>query len=280
MRLNLGQAQPHLTLNAKSIRLFEIALSAAAIFQLIQIIFNYDFLLGSHGVTNKLVLYNRLQWSHYSLFSLQFENNISAYVILSFGLIIAFCLLKNKFHFYAHFGLYVIFTSILNACPWIDNLGLNLQGLSHFWLSALYGVLQIESITKDLREFIAYWCIRVLKIHICLIYFFAGISKTNSFDWMSGTAVFEIINVLGTGFAIPKFTQTSILNNIMTYASMAVELAAPWLLWHKKNSIILTILILLHASLVVTMNITFLNQMMVVLIILFIHDEDLISFKI
>jgi hypothetical protein len=76
------------------------------------------------------------------------------------------------------------------------------------------------------------WPQRILQIQLCILYLAAGIWKALGPTWRNGTAVGLVLQ-LGEfqRFPIPDFFMTPGMSRVMTYGTLAFELAFPLLVW-------------------------------------------------
>jgi hypothetical protein len=80
------------------------------------------------------------------------------------------------------------------------------------------------------------WPLRLIQVQVSLLYFFAVWAKLRGETWNDGTAVsyaFRIEDI--ERFPVPGFvTDSLVLVNLLTYGTLAVELALAILVWNGK----------------------------------------------
>ncbi len=76
--------------------------------------------------------------------------------------------------------------------------------------------------------------LRLIQIHLVVIYAMAGLAKVQGLSWWNGTAIWK---TMATGeFVVLDFTALAawpLLINLVTHASLALELLYPVLIWVK-----------------------------------------------
>jgi uncharacterized membrane protein YphA (DoxX/SURF4 family) len=82
------------------------------------------------------------------------------------------------------------------------------------------------------------WPLRLLQIHMSIIFIAAGLSKLGGDDWVDGIALSYIARLDDTfgRFPVPHFLfETPLLVRLMTWTVIALELVAPLLLWFRET---------------------------------------------
>ena len=82
----------------------------------------------------------------------------------------------------------------------------------------------------------AVWPLRLMQLQLTVIYLAAVWAKVRGVTWNDGTAVSYALRIEDLArFPLPDFVATSpLLVNLMTYATLAVELAIPILVWNRR----------------------------------------------
>jgi len=89
--------------------------------------------------------------------------------------------------------------------------------------------------------------------------------------WLSGTQMFEVLNIYGAYWDFTWLKDHPFIVALLTYGPMFLELSAPFLIWFSQTrTIIITALILMHVGIMLTMNVTFLSETMICLLMAFI----------
>jgi len=92
---------------------------------------------------------------------------------------------------------------------------------------------------------------KVLQIHLCLIYFVNGLSKINGHTWQEGSGMWDALNQpqfqsLLTPL-LQKLFMIDHLPAVITWATIGIEIAFPFLIWVRSlNILILLSILLLH----------------------------------
>ncbi len=115
------------------------------------------------------------------------------------------------------------------------------------------------------REF-AIWSLRLIQIQTASIVFISGIEKLLGSDWRDGTAIFYVsrLDDLFYRFPLPSFLFKSMFFiNIMTWATLFVELVAPIAIWFKATRLpALLVMFAFHLSLEYAMNLNLFQWLM------------------
>ena len=109
-------------------------------------------------------------------------------------------------------------------------------------------------------------CTRLIQLQMATLYFYAGISKLEGTTWWSGEALWIAINNQHTAFLSPWiFAHNFWLVNILTYTTIALELAYPFLIWgHKTRPTLLWLALLLHLGIALFMGLHYFAAAMIV----------------
>ena len=108
------------------------------------------------------------------------------------------------------------------------------------------------------------WGLRLIQIQICVVYVFAAILKTGGKLWLNGTALHYVLNNTEVGRLDVSFlTQYPVLINLMTYSALAMEFALAFLIWFRAaRPFVLFLGLMLHAGILVTINIPIFGELM------------------
>jgi predicted DCC family thiol-disulfide oxidoreductase YuxK len=92
--------------------------------------------------------------------------------------------------------------------------------------------------------------LRLIQLHICLIYGMAGLAKLQGAGWWSGVALWGA--VASGEFRVLDFTWTAAfpwLLNVLTHGSLALEISYPVLVWVRPlRPIVLALTVALHVG--------------------------------
>lgn len=112
------------------------------------------------------------------------------------------------------------------------------------------------------------WPFRLMQIEMCLIFFSTGMLKISGPRWANGTAMTFVVQVddLYGGYFNPDwlFGYERPLR-FVTYATMALELTAPILLWFRKTRFTTLLLVtMFHWGIDASMNLNMFHFIMIV----------------
>jgi len=101
---------------------------------------------------------------------------------------------------------------------------------------------------KSLNSYI----IRFLQLHLCIVYFFAGLGKAIGTDWFDGNAIWYVINMYTTNSTIENtigMTDYPVFFKILSLGTVILELFYFVLIFiPKTRKITLVLVILMHFS--------------------------------
>lgn len=162
------------------------------------------------------------------------------------------------------FTLYIIFDIMQQLNPITLNGGDNLLKFILLYMVFInsYDYFSISKLNyknsehTKLSNFLSNLGILSIKLHLCLVYFLAGIHKINADVWFNGVATYYTLSLerfRGTSFNL-KLAQNAFLVLISTYMTILIEISYPFLVWFKATRKTLIILaILLHLSISILM---------------------------
>ncbi|PTX60179.1 vitamin K-dependent gamma-carboxylase-like protein [Kordia periserrulae] len=80
---------------------------------------------------------------------------------------------------------------------------------------------------------------RLLQINVCLVYFFAGISKATGITWWNGEAMWKSINLWSANnvfnFDFTWLAENSYILIVLGWGVLAIEILYPVFIWSKKT---------------------------------------------
>ncbi|MEM6685346.1 MAG: HTTM domain-containing protein [Bacteroidota bacterium] len=129
---------------------------------------------------------------------------------------------------------------------------------------------------KENRSALYSFAIRFLQLHLCMVYFFAGIGKVMGTDWFDGNAIWMVINAYSSNTVVEGTTALvayPIIFKILAWGTVIVELFYPVLMYVKQTrKITLISVLMLHAGIGIFMQLyTFAALMMLLNLIAFGH---------
>lgn len=113
--------------------------------------------------------------------------------------------------------------------------------------------------------------LRVLQIHLCIVYFTAGFSKLGGQEWMNGTAIWQAINQPQFYTDLTPFVKALAsypwVSALLTWGTLAVELFFPlliWVKWGKMQAFVLIGVLLMHVFIGAAMGLQMFAWIMIV----------------
>ncbi|WP_068142082.1 HTTM domain-containing protein [Roseimaritima ulvae] len=146
------------------------------------------------------------------------------------------------------------------------------------WWPQLYRRLTREAnagpTAAAVRDQAAAWGLRLLQIHLTLMYLSAAASKWLGVAWRDGSALFYVYqmdNLFGRGPLPEMITQSDHLIRLATWSVLVVETALPFALWYRRTRVAAVVLgIGLHLSIEYTMHLFLFQWIMVISLLSFI----------
>ena len=121
------------------------------------------------------------------------------------------------------------------------------------------------------------WPARMIQINFAIVYLFAAFSKIRADAWYVNGA--EVGNILMWEYATLNFhwlTQFPIINALMTWGTIMLELMFPFLVWQPATRrLALAGLLVIHLSSIMTINVTYFGEVMLAIALIFLTDADL-----
>ncbi|WP_299677564.1 hypothetical protein [uncultured Tenacibaculum sp.] len=207
-----------------------------------------------------------LNWffKSFSYFGLNANATLLVFIFIYISSLIAI-LLNFKRTGFAFVAWFIHFTLINSAY-------LFSYGADYFMSFTLFINLAVCSsllFKKDIQSSLYSFIIRFLQIHLCLVYFFAGLGKALGTDWIDGNAIWFVINT---------YTSDSVIENslpliaypmffkILGWGTVALELLYPILMFTKfSRKVTLWLVVLLHIGIAVFMEFYTFGSIMILL---------------
>ncbi len=215
---------------------------------------------------------------------LQLDSSAAAVTIVYLLLLVAaFCL---AFGFKTRFAAAVVFVCLVSFSrrnPWVLNSGdLLIFVLAFYLMLAPSGAaLSVDRWLKARSRFWEFprrslWPLRLIQVQVSLLYFFAVWEKVRGQTWNDGTAVSYAFRLEDLErFPVPGFvTDSLLLVNLMTYGTLAVELALAILVWNGRlRPWVLLLGVMLHLGIAYAVRVGFFSSAAVVGYIAFLPPE-------
>ncbi|MCO8128670.1 HTTM domain-containing protein [Acidimicrobiia bacterium EGI L10123] len=178
---------------------------------------------------------------------------------------------------------FIVLLSLRRRNPWVMNSGDSmLRYMSFFLMLAPAGAaLSLDRWRSASETFWhaplhAPWALRLIQIQVSLAYLFAVWSKAQGAEWAAGTAVASSLR-LGdlTRFEIPlSWSESLLLANVLTYGTIAVELALAVLVWNRRaRPWVIAAGVVLHLGIEVAFGLGFFSAIMLVSYISFLPED-------
>ncbi len=120
------------------------------------------------------------------------------------------------------------------------------------------------------------WPLRLLQVQLSLIYLATVWAKTRGTTWNDGTAVSYALRIRDLErFPVPNGITTSVVvSNLMTYGTLALEVAIAILIWHRRaRPWALGAGVALHLTIAYSVRVGFFTLAMLVLYVAFLPNE-------
>ncbi len=113
-------------------------------------------------------------------------------------------------------------------------------------------------------------CLRVLQLHLCLVYFFGGFDKALGHTWRNGEAIWKALHLpyfnQGLFIDVDALAPYTWLFMLMGWAVLLIELLYPLFIWlHNTRKAYLLIIVLLHLGIAVVLNLYLFSAIMIML---------------
>jgi hypothetical protein len=205
---------------------------------------------------------------------------IALYVVL---LLAALCTIFGLATRLATLALFVCVISFERRNPFIFNSGdAVIRNTSFFLMLAPAGAaLSLDRLRRGRGGFWtfptrSYWPIRLMQIQLCVIYLAAVWAKVRGVTWNDGTAVAYALRIDDLArFPLPHFVAESpLIVGLATYATLAVELSLPILVWNRKaRPFVLLAGLGMHMSIDYRIMVGFFSYAMIVMYLSFLPPE-------
>lgn len=267
------------SISSKKILFFRVSIGIAILLHISSWIWNIDRLFLSVGYlpAHKLQYFTAPSNIHFLEF-------FSDFYILVFYLIL---FLSNIFFIIGIFPraslilIYLIFSAFINRFPpmYYGGYQFLIFSIFIFLFQPNYGppiISKFNRFTNISKAFIDNsFSIRAVQIQVCYIYLVSALMKIHEPTWFNGTQMAEVLNIYGAYWNFSWLFKYPSLVALMTYGPMFSELAFPFLIWFKQTrAILIAVLIVMHSFIILTMNVTWLSETMICLLMVFVEPEE------
>jgi hypothetical protein len=172
-----------------------------------------------------------------------FESDLAVVVVYLLLLLASLAVIVGFQARIASLVLFVCVLSFTRRDPWILNSGdLFLRVLAFYLVFAPTGAaLSLDAWRKSSERFWEFplrapWALRLIQVQLTILYLAAVWAKARGSSWNDGTAVSYALRIGDLErFPVPDFvTDSLVISNLMTYGTLATELAIPILVWNRR----------------------------------------------
>lgn len=205
------------------------------------------------------------------------------WVLWLLGLVAAIALTVGYRTRAAAMVVFVIMVSLTRTAPNVFNSGDGLVRILAFYMMLMpagsaVSVDRWRSGQGDMWSFPrrAPWALRLVQIQVSVVYLETVWEKTGGVLWRNGTAVSYSLRVEDiTRLPAPHFVADSVvLSELMTYGTLAIEVAVGVLVWNKvARPWVLWLGVLLHLSIELSLDIGFFSLAMLIAYLAFLSPQ-------
>lgn len=109
--------------------------------------------------------------------------------------------------------------------------------------------------------------LRILQLHLCVVYLATGIDKTMGSDWWDGEAIWRSIQFYGLPYLQTLTLASHVwLAKLMSWGTLLIESGYPVFIWPRKTrAFFVTAILGLHIGIAATLGLWSFSAMMIVL---------------
>lgn len=225
-----------------------------------------------------------LRWGLLALW----DADIAVVLIIGLLLVSAACLAIGYKTRFAALVAWVAMISLTRRDPFAFNSGdALLRNIALFLALAPSGeALSLDRWRADRSSFWTFpqrapWALRLIQVQISMVYLFTVWAKARGERWFGGTAVSESLRVDDlVRFGLPDaLTDSVLLANLLTFGTLAVELALALLIWNRRwRPYVILAGITLHLFIEATFALGFFSTVMIASYLSFVPEETMESF--
>ena len=184
---------------------------------------------------------------------------MKAYVlsIAAAGLGLAFGIM----HLFCAFWVFLGFVSVHGRNPYSHHSGRKLALLWSFLLmfttlNQYGGIWKADFLVPSRTD----WALQLMRVQLCIVYFFAVLHKSQHKSWFDGSMVYKVL--AGTSCRrysvhMPSIATYRVVSSVLTWGTVGCQLVAPCLLWSPQTFLLgAAMLWSLHISLQVFLKIS------------------------
>ncbi|MEM9546996.1 MAG: HTTM domain-containing protein [Bacteroidota bacterium] len=193
-----------------------------------------DLLFGKSGIINGEINEGDLKVFQVSIYKISsffgLEQNVTLKLLILAFAGCFFSIVMDKLLVLSSIGMWFIYWVICNS-------GIGYAyGADYFMIFFLYYniILCVFRNKKSIHKYL----LLMLQLHLCMVYFFAGLGKIVGTDWWDGNAMWAVINVYSfdfvKGYAEILLNYSSILV-FLSVATILVEILYPFLIFYRPT---------------------------------------------
>ncbi len=204
-------------------------------------------------------------------------------IVLALLVWAALCLVVGYHTRLAAVVAFVAVVSLHRRNPFVFQAGDNLlRSFAFYFMFAPAGVALSVDRWRQMRarfwEFPrrAVWALRLIQVQLSILYLFSVWEKLRGQTWHDGTAsswamrVDELVRLR----LPPSITESLLVSNVVTYGTLAIELALAVLIWNRRaRPWVLAAGVVLHLSIEITMRVGFFSLVALLYYVAFIPPE-------
>jgi hypothetical protein len=137
-----------------------------------------------------------------------------------------------------------------------------------------------RSLVSRREETIPVGCLRVMQLHVCVIYLAAGLDKAVGSQWWNGEAIWQTVSqpIFAT-FELSWLARHSWIPMVAGWGTLVVETGYMWLIWPRRTRTTWFIATLgMHLAIGVFMGLVFFSSVMILLTgCLFMIPEEVVD---
>ncbi len=216
-----------------------------------------------------------------------FESDIAVVVVFFTLLLASICLTVGFKTRLAAFLVFLCLVSLLRRNPWILNSGDLFIGVVSFYMlfmpaAAALSVDRWLRLRSNFWDFPVkpVWPLRLVQIQVSILYVTALWDKVRGTTWNDGTAVSYALRTADLArFPVPEFiTDSLVISNLLTFGTLAIELALGLLVWNRKlRPWVLLLGVSLHLGIDYAVRVGFFSYVVFVAYIAFLPPETVES---
>jgi hypothetical protein len=274
-------------INPEIYGIFRIVFGILILFNFIFELNNLNDFYGPNAIISLESVKGQFQYPHFNLFNLLAPTETSLYIITTiYGIgVIGFLL-----GFFSNFSALLAFMGMMSFHHrniWLlSSCDLLMRLLLLILIFAPIGeALSVDNIIRRIRgkiskEKVSYWSMRLIQIHIAVLYVSTVIAKIKGDTWFDGTALYYASRLED----MLRFPTPFILDNIwsikiLTWGTLILEFALGTFIWFKEFRYPLLIIgVIFHLGIEYMMTIPFFEILMIVSLISFVYPEDVYNF--